>query len=101
MHHLHHVFSVSLSKHYRSHVRTEPPPPPELVEDHLEWSVEQMVEHRTVKHGKEHTLGYLTGWECYGEEQNFQEPAASAVGAADLGSRFCLTLPPHQRLIFA
>ena len=70
MHQIHNVFHISLIKQYRSDGRTQPPPPPELVEDHPEWTVEQILDHRVVKRGNQHKLEYLIGWEGYGEEHN-------------------------------
>ena len=52
MHQVHNVFHVSLIKPYRSDGRTQPPPPPELVDDCPEWTVEQVLDHRVVKRGR-------------------------------------------------
>ncbi len=50
MHQVHNVFHDSLIKPYRSDGRTQPPPPPELVDDCPEWTVEQVLDHRVVTH---------------------------------------------------
>ena len=63
MHQNHNVFHISLIKQYRSGGRTQPPPPPELVEDHPEWTVDQILDHRVVKRGNQRKLEYLIGWE--------------------------------------
>ena len=44
-------FHVSLIKPYSSDGRTQPPPPPELVDDCPEWTVEQVLDHRVVNCG--------------------------------------------------
>ena len=84
MHQNHNVFHISLIKQYRSGGRTQPPPPPELVEDHPEWTVEQILDHRVVKRGNRRKLEYLIGWEGYGEEHNPWESAANPQNAAQL-----------------
>ena len=63
MHQIHNVLHISLIKQYRGDGRTQPPPPPELVEDHPEWTVEQILDHGTVKRGNQRKLEYLIGWE--------------------------------------
>ena len=95
MHQIHNVFHISLMKQYRSDDRTQPPSPPELVEAHPEWTVEQILDHKIVKLGNQR----LIGWEGYGEEHNNWESAANAENAAELVQDYWLTLPPDQRLI--
>ena len=58
MHQVHNVFHVSLIKPYRSDGRTQPPPPPDLVDDCPEWTVEQVLDHRVVKRGRQRNVEY-------------------------------------------
>ena len=48
MHQVHNGFHISPMKPYRSDGGTQPPPPPELVDDCPEWSLEQVLDHRVV-----------------------------------------------------
>ena len=68
MHQVHNVFHISPMKPYRSDGGTQTPPPPEQVDDCPAWSVEQVLDHRVVKHG--HQTEQLIHWEGYGNEHN-------------------------------
>jgi hypothetical protein len=82
---IHPVFHVSRLKSYveptsypgRSPVT--PPPPPETVEDHEEYEVEQLLDHRNRK-GKEE---YLVKWVGYPEYDASWEPLANLSHAQE------------------
>ena len=59
MHQVYTVFHVSLIKPYRSDGCTQPPPPPDLVDDCPEWTVEQVLDHRGVKRGRQRKVKLL------------------------------------------
>ncbi len=101
MHQVHNVFHVSLIKPYRSDGRTQPPPPPELVDDCPEWTVEQVLDHRVVKRGHQRKVEYLIHWEGYGDEHNTWETSANVANSLDCVQDYWLTLPPDQRLAAA
>ena len=50
---IHRVICIFLIKQYRSDGRTQPPPPPELVDYFPEWTVEQILDHKTVHRGNQ------------------------------------------------
>ncbi len=61
---------VPCLKPYRSDGRTQPPPPPELVDDCPEWTVEHVLDHKVVKRGRQSKVEYLIHGEGYGDEHN-------------------------------
>ena len=65
---VHKVFQVSLIKQYRTDVRTQPPPPP--VDDCTKRTVEQVLDHRVVRRGRQQKIGYLISWVSYAAESN-------------------------------
>ena len=68
MQQVHKVFQVSLIKQYRTDVRTQPPPPP--VDDCTKRTVEQVLDHRVVRRGRQQKIGYLISWVSYAAESN-------------------------------
>ena len=58
---IHDVFHVSLLKRYlRDRTgRIDPPPPPEVIDDELEWEVETILGHCLVKRGRKNKVEYL------------------------------------------
>ncbi len=94
MHQVHRVFHVSVIKPYRSDGRTQPPPPPELVDDCPEWTVEQVLDHRVVKRERRRKVAYLIHWEDYGNEHNTWETSASVADSFNCVQDHWLTLPP-------
>ena len=77
------MFHVSLIKPSRSDGCTQPPPPPELVDDCPEWTVEQVLDHRVVKRGRQRKVGYLIHWEDYSDEHNTWEKLANVANSLD------------------
>ena len=94
MHQVHNVFHVSLVKPYRSDGCNHPPPPPALIDDCPEWTVEQVLDHRVVKHGRQSKAEYLIHWEGYGYEHNAWETSANVANSLDCIQNYWLTLPP-------
>jgi hypothetical protein len=77
----HNVFHVSLLKHYRDDPNTGPPPPPEVLGEDLEYSVERVLDHRDRRIGRRNVREYLVRWEGYGPEHNTWEPQSNMVNA--------------------
>jgi hypothetical protein len=67
---IHPVFHVSLLKAYKVDGTVQPPPPPELIEGELEYEVENIVAHRTVRGRHE----YLVSFVGYAAEHNLWLP---------------------------
>jgi hypothetical protein len=80
---IHNVFHISLVKPYRLDGRTQPPPAPLLVDGELEFEVEQILQHREVKRGKQIKIQYLVKWLGYPPEHNTWEPLAYITHADD------------------
>ena len=95
---VHNVFHVSLIKQYRTDGRTQPPPPPDLVDDCTEWTVEQVLDHRVVRRGRQQKIEYLISWVGYAADNNTWESAANASNAAELVQEYWLTQPANCRL---
>jgi hypothetical protein len=68
------VFHVSLLDTYRSDGRYQPPPPPLEVDGALEYEVDRILAHRTIKASRRSQLEFLVAWQNYGPEHNSWEP---------------------------
>ena len=90
---------MSLSSSSTS-LRTQPPPPPDLVDDCPEWTVEQVLDHRIVRRGRQQKIEYqiLISWVDYAAENNTWESAANASNAAELVQDYLLTQPANCKL---
>ena len=95
MQQVHNVFHVSLIKQYRSDGCTQPPPPPDLVDDCPEWTVEQVLDQRTLHRGRQKKIEYLISWVSHGDEHNTWEPAKNVSNSAELVQDYWLTLPAN------
>lgn len=67
-----------------------PPPPPDLIADHLEYEVEAILDSRQTTRG---ALQYLVKWKGYGREENSWEPLRNLSNAANSIARFHSTHP--------
>ncbi len=95
------MLHVSLIKSYRSDGRTPPPPPPNLVDDCPEWTVEQVLGHRVVEHGRQCEMEHLIHWDGHGDEHNTWETSANVANSLDCVQDYWLTLAPDQNLAAA
>ena len=80
---IHSTFHVSnLRRYYTSQefVRTEQPPPPILIEDHLEYEVEAILRHR----GQGRHRRYLVMWKGYPLTEATWEPLSSFTHSQDI-----------------
>ena len=96
----HIVFHVSLIKPYLSN-HTQPPPPPEVLDDTPEWTVEQVIALIIILRGRQKRIEYLIHWEGYGDEHNTWEPSANTTNAADLVQDYWPSLLTGERLAAA
>jgi hypothetical protein len=77
---------VSLLKEYREDGAVQPPPPPTLIGDELEYDVERILIHRD-KHpvgGWKIKREFLIKWLGYGPEHNTWEPEANLENCSEL-----------------
>ena len=75
------------------------PPPPDLVDDCPEWTVEQVFDHTTVYHARQRERDeILISWVGYGDEYNTVELAKNVPNSAELVQDYWLTLPADCRL---
>lgn len=70
---IHNVFHVSLIKQYKHDGRTQPPPPPDIIGDLPEYTVDSILQHRHVRRGTHDKLEFLVKWQGYGDEHNTWE----------------------------
>ena len=94
---IHNVFHVSLLKKYHSDGRTQPPPPAELIDDELEWEVERILSHRTVKRGRKTKVEYLISFIGYGPEHNLWQDDVENCG--QLVKAYWASKPESERLV--
>ena len=68
----HPVFHIGLLEPYKTDGRVHPPPPPVAVDGELEFEVEQLLDYRESRNGRNQE--YLVKWAGYGAEHNTWEP---------------------------
>jgi hypothetical protein len=81
---IHDVFHISLLKPYHASDRHETPPPPEFIDDQLEYEVETILDHREIKKGRKKTRQYLIRWLGYGAEYDTWEPEENVSNCQEL-----------------
>jgi hypothetical protein len=80
---IHPVFHVSLLEPYRSDGRYQPPPPPLEIDGALEYEVDRILAHRTIKAGRRSRLEFLVAWQNYGPEHHSWEPKRNLSNAKE------------------
>lgn len=80
---IHPVFHVSLIKPYHPSTIKDNPPPPIIVNDHIEYEVKHILDAKRM-HGK---LFYLIDWKGYDASESSWDPASN-VNAPRLVQRF-------------
>ncbi len=63
--------------------------------------LEQVLDHRVVKRGRQRKVKYLIHWEGYGDEHNTWETSGNLVSSLGCVQDYWLNLPPDQRLAAA
>ena len=84
---IHPVFHVRLLEPYHANKiegRTQPPPPPEIIDGAEEYVVKEILDSRIIR-GK---LEYYVDWEGYTAEERTWEPVEHLDGAPDLIAHF-------------
>ena len=83
---IHDVFHVSLLKAYKEDGSVQPPPPPTLIADALEYEVEHILMHkdRHPVNGWKIKREFLVKWQGYGPEHNTWEPEANLRNCPEL-----------------
>ena len=92
--HIHPVFHVSrLKKFHRSaeFVREVSPPPPDLVEGHLEYEVESIARHR----GEGARRRYLVIWKGYPLHEASWEPEQNLANAPEVLAEYLQHIWSH------
>ena len=101
---IHPVFHVGLLRTYSSNGSIQPPPVPNLIDDEWEYTVQEVLDHRIVKRGKQRKIEYLVKWLGYGEEHNTFEPAGN-LGNTEVQNaevlKYWQKKPHEQRLVTA
>jgi len=80
---VHDVFQVSLLKPYSPDPHHTPPPPPDVVDGELEYTVERVLDHRDRRQGRCLVREYLIRWTGYGPEHNTWEPQSNMASATE------------------
>ena len=89
---IHPVFHASLLEPYKANTlpgRTQPPPPPILVENELEYVVDEVLDSK-IDRGK---LRYYIDWEGYPPEDRTWEPVSHLKNAKDAVAQFHARYP--------
>ena len=90
---MHNVFHVSRLRPFKDDGRVQPPPPPIVVDNELEYEVDKIYAHRDVKVGKNRTRReYLVRWKGYGVEHDEYVPEANLGNAKGMISEYWKTL---------
>ena len=92
--HIHATFHVSKLKRYirsEEFLREVEPPPPELVEGHLEYEVEQILRHK----GKGARRRYLVSWKGYPLTEASWEPESCLQHAPDILADYLRRVHPE------
>jgi len=81
----HDVFHASLLKQYTQNGNVQPPPVPEMIDGHLEFEVERILDHRVVQIARRRSeVQYLIRWLGYGREYDSWEPQANLTNCQDI-----------------
>ena len=88
---VHPVFHVSLLRPYQDGTMlrpaVQPPPPPEVIDDELEYEVEKILDSRINKR-KKNALEYLVHWKGYLDEEDSWVPVVDMGNAQELIKEF-------------
>ena len=80
---VHDVFHVSLLKSYHVDPNSSPPPPPDVVDGDMEYTVERVLAHRDTRYGRKSVREYLIRWQGYGPEHDTWEPHTNMANAVN------------------
>lgn len=85
---IHNVFHISLLKPYFSDGSYQPLMPTVFDDEHLEYTVERMLDHRDRVYEHKICKEYLVHWEGFGTEHNTREPEAILNNRSDIVSQY-------------
>ena len=96
---VHPVFHTELLHGWRSDGRHQPPPAPTIIDGVEEYTVEEILSHRSKAWGKKDTArsravryDYLIKWQGYGAEHNtWEEPQESVTNCKELLQEYWAT----------
>ncbi|CAM6101969.1 unnamed protein product [Calypogeia fissa] len=93
MRHLHLVFHVSLLKPYISRPSTfsnpHPTPPlPQVVDDHIEYEVDRILQKRIIRRGRKTIVEYLVLWKGFPLHEATWEPIGNLTHCANILQKF-------------
>ncbi|CAM6104731.1 unnamed protein product [Calypogeia fissa] len=93
MRHLHLVFHVSLLKPYISRPLTfsnpHPTPPlPQVVDDHIEYEVDRILQKRIIRRGRKTIVEYLVLWKGFPLHEATWEPIGNLTHCANILQEF-------------
>jgi hypothetical protein len=93
---IHDVFHVSLLEPAKTNTfpgRVTPPPPPTLIDNNLEYEVEDILDSRI----RREKLEYLVSWKGFGPEHNSWESEFNLKNSAELVEAYHLKFPNRPR----
>ena len=85
---IHNVFHSSLLKPYYSDGSYQPPAPSVFDDEHLEYTVEKVLDHRDKVYKHKLRKEYLVHWKGFGPEHNTWEPESFLTNCSDLVSEY-------------
>ncbi|CAM6088286.1 unnamed protein product [Calypogeia fissa] len=93
MRHLHPMFHVSLLKPYISRPSTfsnpHPTPPlPQVVDDHIEYEVDRILQKRIIRRGRKVIVEYLVLWKGFPLHEATWEPIGNLTNCANILQEF-------------
>lgn len=87
---IHNVFHSSLLKPYYSDGTYQPPAPTVFDDEHVEYTVERILDHRDRVYKRKLRKKYLVHWKGFGPEHNTWEPESNLSNCSDLLSEYWL-----------
>jgi hypothetical protein len=85
---IHNVFHVSLLLPYNPALGTPVPPLPDLIDDHTEFEVDDILDHHEEGTGRKKQYYYQVKWSGYGPEFNTWEPASNLEKASEIIAQY-------------
>ena len=92
---VHDVIHVCYLKPYRDDGRNKSPPVPGMIDDEPEFEVQEILDHRYTKRGRQRKLEYLLHFTCYGAEHDMWQD--NVTNCSELVQEYWGHKPVKQR----